>query len=164
MSLYGPAPFFKNSSMERAFWYSSTSTSWVLQVCRGRGKITGSLLAANVLSNVSKFRPSFLKSNWPCIICPKTSTSSGSDNHCTPGTHVSVCAKNDMIRRSRRIVLSTRGCRILIATAFVGTTGGGCRIAGVNGTAGERDCRFGVRCEGGMRSCFRVALYTYSKE
>jgi hypothetical protein len=42
-----------------------------------------------------------------------------------------ICAKNDMMERSREMVLETWGWRTLIATEAVGTDGGGSwRITG----------------------------------
>jgi hypothetical protein len=115
-------------------------------------------------SKVTKLSASFLKSSCSYIIRPNTSTSSGSETHCMPGKSVMTWAKNDMMVRSRSISLVTWGCRILTATAAVGTDGlDSGMMTGARALGPFLLDRFGSKYDGGSKSCFSVALYTSKK-
>lgn len=137
-------------------------TSWVDQILRGLGKVMGSFLVEKLLSKMSRFSTSFLKSNCWFIMDPKTWTSSGSEIHFIPGRIEIAWAKNRIMETSRAMVLDTRGWRTLMATDAVGTEGGGfLRIAGARAPPRVFGLRRGPRYDGGMRSFLRVARYTY---
>src|ERR1700749_4762066 len=89
--------------------------------CNGRGNVTAAFLRSKFFSKVNKLRASFRISSCSFIMDPKTSTSSGNDNHCAPGMKVIRPAKKRMIEISRDIIVSTLGCNTLIATEAVGT-------------------------------------------
>jgi hypothetical protein len=105
--------------------YSSMSKSLVDHILSGLGKLTGTFLEAKLDSNVERLSASCLRSSCWFIIQPKTSTSSGRDSHCIPGSIFKQWAKKDMMRRSRAINLDTFGWRTLMATEAVGTEGRG---------------------------------------
>ena len=128
---------------------------------KGLGKVTGACLVIKFCSKVTKLSASFLKSSCSYIIRPNTSTSSGSETHCMPGKSVMIWAKKDMMVRSRSISLVTLGCRILTATAAVGTDGlDSGMITGARAFGPFLLERFGSKYDGGSKSCFSVALYT----
>jgi hypothetical protein len=138
--------------------------SRVDQTRKGLGKVTGACLVMKFFSKVTKLSASFLKSSCSYIIRPNTSTSSGSETHCMPGKSVMTWAKNDMMVRSRSISLVTWGCKILTATAAVGTDGlDSGMMTGARALGPFLLDRFGSKYDGGSKSCFSVALYTSKK-
>ena len=89
--------------------YSSMSKSLVDHILSGLGKLTGTFLEVKLDSNVERLSASCLRSSCWFIIQPKTSTSSGRDSHCIPGSISKQWAKKDIMRRSRAINLDTFG-------------------------------------------------------
>jgi len=70
----------------------------------------------NFLRNIVRLADSIRRSSCRRIISPNCSTSSGRESHSIVGIALRTAAKKPMIRRSRRTIRSTFGCKTLIAT------------------------------------------------